>query len=89
MLFNSFEFLFLFLPVLAVVFFFLAKGNSRYWILIFASLLFYSQSGREHAYALVASVLWVYIFVDRKPVPLPNTLNLAIAILGPTSALIY
>ena len=89
MLFNSFEFLFVFLPIFSLTILFAVRGNARYWVLIFASLLFYSQSGREHAYVLVGSVFWVYAFIDKKVFSLPSRINYTIALLGPISALIY
>jgi len=88
-LFNSFEFIFLFFPVVAVCAIFVCRGNTRYWVLIFASLLFYAQSGREHAYVLIISVIWIYAFIDRKFLSLTPNLNLFAATIGPVSALIY
>lgn len=89
MLFNSFQFLFLFLPVVIIACLYIFKGNARYWVLILASLYFYSQSGREHAYTLIASVIWVYVFMDRKIFALPKNINISIAVLGPIMALVY
>lgn len=88
-LFNSFEFVFLFLPIMLITFLCFARESTRYWLLIAASLFFYAYAGREHAYVLVGSVTWVYIFIDRKFFSLPKAMNLCFALAGPLLALIY
>ena len=65
MLFNSFPYLFLFLPVVTLVYAALGAGISRrmatYW-LILASLVFYGWYGLDNLPILLASVLGNYLF---------------------------
>lgn len=63
MLFNSFEFLFIFLPVVVVGFAVLQYAGPRYLILwlIAASLAFYANWRPEHLPVLISSVLFNFI----------------------------
>jgi alginate O-acetyltransferase complex protein AlgI len=62
MLFNSYQFVFLFLPVVVIIFFVTAKFN-YYWAagyLGIASLLFYSSWHYQDLYLLLPSIAWNY-----------------------------
>jgi alginate O-acetyltransferase complex protein AlgI len=88
MIFNSFEFLLLFLPALLIVFFLLSVNRFRIWILIGASFLFYGLSGIEHALILFLQILWVFAFI-RWDKFLGNRLALFLAIIFPILSLVY
>ena len=63
MLFNSVEFLFLFLPVLLIVFFQLAKHSYRFaaaWLTL-GSLFFYAWWNPAYVALLLASILFNYL----------------------------
>jgi len=89
MLFNDLRFLYVFLPLTMLAVSLLCPARWRAAVLIFASLVFYGQSGREHAAVLVGCVLWVFIIVDRFVDPKGRKLILSLAILGPLGALAY
>lgn len=88
MLFNDLNFLFVFLPLVAVCTLWLVPRRFRIYMLIAASLVFYGQSGWEHALMLLLSVLWVH-FITRSPAIEGSSWRLALAILFPASALLY
>ncbi len=89
MLFNDLNFVFVFLPITLLGVLWLSPAKFRPAVLIVASLLFYGQSGREHAIVLVLCVLWVYALLDRDWVRIDRRLLLSLAIAGPLCALIY
>lgn len=62
MLFNSFIFIFVFLPLTLIVYSFLSKSNAKYGLawLIFASLFFYSWWKLEYLPIIVGSILFNY-----------------------------
>jgi D-alanyl-lipoteichoic acid acyltransferase DltB (MBOAT superfamily) len=64
MLFNSFEFLFAFLPVVCIVYFLLGHGWGRLWLLL-ASFFFYGYWEIRYVPLLAASVLFNY-FVGKR-----------------------
>ena len=63
LLFNSYRFLFLFLPITMASYFFLCKRNSLYGkiILLLASLLFYASFGKKHLIIILCSILFNYL----------------------------
>jgi len=88
-LFNDLNFVFVFLPITLLSVLWLCPVKFRSTILIIASLLFYGQSGKEHAFVLILCVLWVYALMDRDWVRIDHRLLLSLAISGPLCALIY
>lgn len=60
MLFNSAQFLFIFLPITLLVFH-LARGHFKLYVLCISSLFFYYQSGQVAALFLIVSIVWGYI----------------------------
>ena len=64
MLFNSFEFLFVFLPIVVIVYFFIFKGRlvkyANLW-LVFSSLFFYAYYKVEYLPIIISSILFNYI----------------------------
>jgi len=88
MIFNSFEFLFLFLPAVLTGFFVFSAARYRIWLLIGASFLFYALSGIEHAIILLLQILWVFVFIRMDSFQ-GNRVALTFAILFPALSLIY
>jgi alginate O-acetyltransferase complex protein AlgI len=88
MIFNQFEFLFLFLPIVVSGFFLSYLRPIRIYILICASLIFYGISGLEHAIVLVVDIIWVYA-LTRSNYIIGNRVLLAIAVIPPALALFY
>ena len=88
MIFNQFEFLFLFLPLVLAAFFFPKLQSARPFVLVVASLIFYAVSGLEHAITLCVGILWVYI-VTRSDTIVANPWQLTLAIVPPLLALGY
>ena len=88
MLFNDLNFIFVFLPVTFLAVLWVCPARFRPAALIAASLLFYGQSGGEHALVLVLCVLWVYAILDRGWLS-NRRLRLVLAVAGPLCALIY
>jgi len=64
MLFNSFPFLFVFLPVVAIVYYLLARGAmpraAQLWLLV-ASLVFYGSAKPSYTPLLVGSILFNFL----------------------------
>jgi len=88
MIFNQFEFLFLFLPVTLLLALFILAGAARLWFLTTASLFFYGLSGTEHAAVLVFDIIWVFA-VSRLPGFQGNRGLLTAAISVPLLGLLY
>jgi alginate O-acetyltransferase complex protein AlgI len=65
MLFNSWKFLALFLPIVLLVGLVFLRGTPRSLFLIGASFLFYAVAGPLHAIVLLSAILWVYALVGR------------------------
>ena len=85
-IFNEFRFLVLFLPGIALAFYF-----GREWrreILLCGSLLFYAFSGIQHAVILSLGVVWVFAFCRSDAIG-GNRWRLTLAIAGPAVALVY
>ena len=59
MLFSSLEFLLLFLPVTAIVYFFIPKNIKNYWLLL-TSLLFYAWGEPKFVFIMVGSIVFNY-----------------------------
>jgi alginate O-acetyltransferase complex protein AlgI len=87
-IFNQFEFLFLFLPMVLSGFFLPYFSPIRVYILICASFVFYGISGLEHAIVLAVDIIWVYALTRRKNI-VGNRPLLAAAIIPPALALFY
>jgi alginate O-acetyltransferase complex protein AlgI len=87
MLFNHAAFLFLFLP-LTVVVFFSAPRRTRVWVLIFASMIFYGQSGIDHLAVMVGGVVIVYLSTARSFFG-RSRIALTVAVAAPLLALAY
>jgi alginate O-acetyltransferase complex protein AlgI len=88
MIFNQFEFLFLFLPMVLAAFYFPKLQSARPLVLVVASLIFYAVSGLEHAITLCTGILWVYV-VTRSDAIVANLWRLTLAIVPPLLALGY
>ncbi|MDH3235372.1 MAG: MBOAT family protein [Alphaproteobacteria bacterium] len=88
MIFNDLAFLFIFLPAVLAVFFLPPLRGLRPWTLLFASFVFYGLSGLEHAIALAAGIVWVYLVSGTKGAA-GNRWRLAAAIVMPALALFY
>ena len=88
MIFNQFEFLFVFLPLVLAAFRLLRGSETRVHLLVAASLVFYGLSGVEHAVVLAAGILWVY-GVTRSDAIVGNKAWLLVAVLPPLGALTY
>ncbi|HOV04740.1 MAG TPA: MBOAT family O-acyltransferase [Kaistiaceae bacterium] len=86
MIFNQFEFLFLFLP--AVVAGFIVLRRLRHEWLIAASCLFYGLSGYQHLLVLLFGTAWVWI-VSRRERFAGNGRLLTLAIVPPLFFLFY
>ncbi|MDA1091011.1 MAG: hypothetical protein O3A85_11960, partial [Proteobacteria bacterium] len=88
MIFNQFEFLFIFLPLVLAAFFAPRCQAFRPYMLVAASLIFYGLSGVEHAIVLAAGILWVY-FCARTEKIVQNRAWLIATIVPPVGALFY
>lgn len=68
MLFNSYEFIFLFLPITLIVYFTLNRFDknilAKSW-LVLASLYFYSYFHKSYLILIVTSILFNYFIGDR------------------------
>lgn len=88
MLFNSYLFLFLFLPIVVASFFFARSQTIRLVLIVSASFLFYGLAGIEHAIVLGIEILWVYACC-RSSELVNNVVRLTVCILPIFSALFY
>jgi len=88
MIFNQFEFLLLFLPATLVFVFLPPLRQYRIWLLTAASFVFYGISGVEHAFVLMAGIIWVYV-LTHVPAAKGSRWRLTLAIIGPAAALTY
>ncbi len=88
MIFNQFEFLFLYLPLVLLGTYVICPASARSWFLIIASFLFYGISGALHGVVLAAAILWTY-FVTLSPSVAGSKWRLAVAISFPLAALVY
>lgn len=64
MLFNSIVFIFVFLPILLLLYYITPKRYKNYLLLLF-SLLFYAWGGFSYTIILIGSILMNYIFVKQ------------------------
>jgi len=87
LIFNQFEFLFLFLPIVVVLFFAPWTRRARLELLL-ASLMFYGFSGIEHLVVLMCEITWVYI-VTMSTRTVKSRWRLALAVIPPVLALLY
>jgi len=88
MIFNTFSFLFVFLPCVLVLFYLPGLRRFRYITLTASSLVFYGISGIEHAVVLCLDVLWLYYFMTRENFQ-KNKILLFVTIIPPILALFY
>lgn len=88
MIFNQFGFLFVFLPLVMIVFNAPRCEGIRPYLLIVASLVFYVYSGVEHTVVLSAGIVWVYC-LSRVDSIVGNRTRLCITIVPPAVALFY
>ncbi len=96
MLFNSYIFIFLFLPITFVIYFVLNRKKltlaSKAW-LVFASLFFYGYWNPVYIPLILGSVLFNYAvglaLIRKKDRPVPSRLMLVIGIVGNLSLLAY
>jgi alginate O-acetyltransferase complex protein AlgI len=88
MIFNDFAFVFLFLPVVLILFFLPLLSQHRHLILLISSFVFYGASGLEHFLCLFISITWVYIWTRNERV-VGNRAILIIAIAIPLGLLFY
>jgi len=64
LIFNEFRFLFVFLPIILVGCYWIVPARYRRELLLAASLVFYGLSGLEHVTALIAGLIWVYVWTS-------------------------
>ncbi|MFQ5763502.1 MAG: MBOAT family O-acyltransferase [Rhodospirillales bacterium] len=88
MIFNQFEFLFLFLPAVLIAFNAPRCGGLRPLLLVSASFVFYGLSGIEHAVVLATGIVWVYLWT-RGDAIVGSKAWLVIAVVPPVGALFY
>ncbi len=88
MIFNQFEFLFLFLPATLVLVFLPGLRRFRTWMLAGASLAFYGFAGFEHVLILAAGIVWVYLLMAGESAN-GSRWRLVLAIVVPALALTY
>ena len=88
MIFNQFEFLFLFLPLVLIAFYMPGARHLRPFVLLISSFIFYTVSGVEHALTLLFGIIWVYA-ITRSEAIILNKWRLAFAIIPPLLALGY
>ncbi len=88
MLFNSYSFLFFFLPTVVLLFFSVRNQFFRLLTIITASLIFYGLSGIEHAIVLSVEIAWVY-WITSSPAFVRNPLRLFLCIAPVLLALIH
>ncbi|MBQ2644171.1 MBOAT family protein, partial [bacterium] len=95
MLFNSIEFLFIFLPIVLIVYFLLIKLNltkfSNFWLFI-ASLYFYSYYKVEYLPIIISSILFNYLMgylVQKNFRPIIRKSLMIFAIIGNLFLLCY
>jgi alginate O-acetyltransferase complex protein AlgI len=87
MLFNSYSFLFIFLPVVVIAFFAIPNRTFRLSLIVIASVLFYGMSGLQHAIVLSVEIAWVF-FVTRGDVA-RNKIRLLLALVPVFAGLTY
>ena len=88
MIFNQFEFIFLFMPVVLALFFVPLLRGVRREILLLASLFFYGVSGLEHLFMLASGMCWIYVWTRSDKI-VANGIRLTVAIAPPALALFY
>src|SRR4030088_2641849 len=88
MLFNSYPFIFLFLPIALIGYFVLSRLSSLapvIWLAL-ASLVFYSVSNWQFVFLLLASVAFNYVIglllISKRPRAVPRFAVLTIGIAG-------
>jgi len=88
MIFNQLEFIFVFFPILLILFFWGPTAYVRKPLLIAFSFLFYAVAGLEHATVLFLAITWVHV-LSRYGAVIRSGWGLAITIAGPALALTY
>ena len=87
MLFNSYSFLFIFLPVVVIAFFAVPHRTFRLSLIVVASVLFYGMSGIQHAIVLSVEIAWVFL-MTRGDVA-RNKIRLSLSLVPVFAGLIY
>ena len=87
-IFNSFEFLFVFLPVTLVLFNLPLLRRLRVGGLLLASLVFYGFSGWLHAAILLVNIVWVWSVANSRAIE-GSVGRLTLAVLPPLLSLFY
>lgn len=88
MLFNSYQFLFLFLPVVLILFHLPALRQWRVELLLAMSLVFYGFSGLTHLVFLLVEVILVWVMMRNPAAPWPR-LRFAVAVVVPLLVLAF
>lgn len=88
MIFNQFQFLFIFLPAVLITFNAPRCEAARPYVLIAASMIFYGFSGIEHALVLASGILWVGC-VSIPTAAVGSRAHLVVAVVPPLLALFY
>src|SRR6476646_1941865 len=95
MLFNSYQFIFLFMPITLIGYFVLVRLNRRapvIWLAL-ASLVFYSVSNWQFVLLLLASVAFNYLIglmlISKRPRPASRVAALTIGVAGDLLTLGY
>ena len=88
MLFNSYAFIFIFLPFVMACFFLVRNRQFRLLLIVVSSMIFYGLAGVEHAVVLVVEILWVYALAYSAAI-VGNRLRLAVCVSPVFLGLIY
>lgn len=88
MLFNSWQFLTVFLPVVLLIGLVVLRGFPRLVFLVAASFVFYAEAGVLHAIVLFAAICWVHALVGQSDAGL-STQRVVLAIAVPMGILFY
>lgn len=88
MIFNRFDFLFLFLPAVVGLFFLPRLRSYRAEILLVASFVFYGASGLEHLVVLLCGIVWVHAVTASDRI-VGSRWRLALAAVPPILALVH
>ncbi len=88
MLFNSYSFLFLFLPLVVTIFFLIPVRRVRLGLIVISSFVFYGASGLQHAVVLGIEIVWVYAITCGSAI-VGNRLRLAVCVIPVFGGLIY
>tara|TARA_R110001599_G_scaffold49471_1_gene141389 strand:+ start:1215 stop:2594 length:1380 start_codon:yes stop_codon:yes gene_type:complete len=88
MLFNSYSFLFLFLPLVVAVFFLIPIRRVRLGLIVISSFVFYGAAGLQHAVVLGIEIVWVYALTCT-PTIVGNRMRLTACVVPVFAGLVY